>query len=330
LSGDLTLCGVFDGTVGEHAADYARNNIVRVLESLPLYQSLRRRPRSELSDRAVMRPLFTSLLTSLFKALDQAILAHCSLHEYHYSACTAAVALAHYPSETVFISHVADAGAVVAYQPRASDALVGVCVTRPHRPDDPNELERIQRAGGSLVYLHGHKPFLRGGDFHDRPVAMQYNYSRALGGAGLKPYGLSAVPDIRVLEARLHGGSHEDGEDLMAVILGSDGVWDVMSPESASSLVLRGIADFVAHGEATTTPPAPAPAPVPAPPRNPRMTADEARMPFDDRSCPVTPSEVLVSVALDCHQHKKTGDNCSAVVMYFRPRLPRRPKTDDE
>jgi hypothetical protein len=65
--------------------------------------------------------------------------------------------------------------------------------TRPHPPPHP-------QSGGSLAYLHGGKPFIRGGDFTarqalgDRP--MQLNYSRAFGGKDLKMYGLSWVPDI--------------------------------------------------------------------------------------------------------------------------------------
>lgn len=58
---------------------------------------------------------------------------------------------------------------------------------------------RVQ-SGGSLAYLHGGKPFIRGGDFTERQARgerpMQLNYSRAFGGKDLKPYGLLAVPDI--------------------------------------------------------------------------------------------------------------------------------------
>jgi len=56
------------------------------------------------------------------------------------------------------------------------------------------------QSGGSLAYLHGGKPFIRGGDFTvrqqrgERP--MQLNYSRAFGGKDLKMYGLSCLPDI--------------------------------------------------------------------------------------------------------------------------------------
>jgi protein phosphatase len=51
-------------------------------------------------------------------------------------------------------------------------------------------VRHCSQSGGSLAWLHGGKPFLRGGDFTarqaqgDRP--MQLNYSRAFGGKDLK------------------------------------------------------------------------------------------------------------------------------------------------
>ena len=68
----------------------------------------------------------------------------------------------------------------------------------------PAERHRIESSGGLLVYLHGSKPFLRGGDFAERQSrgerSMQLNYSRAFGGLFLKPFGLSATPDITQVE----------------------------------------------------------------------------------------------------------------------------------
>lgn len=87
------------------------------------------------------------------------------------------------------------------------------------------------QSGGSIAYLHGGKPFLRGGDFlqrqsvGDRP--MQLNYSRAIGGKDLKPYGLSAEPGLtQVCLAR---------EDRVLVIA-SDGLWDVADADTAVNI----------------------------------------------------------------------------------------------
>ena len=84
------------------------------------------------------------------------------------------------------------------------------------------------QSGGSLAYLHGGKPFIRGGDFAARQARgerpMQLNYSRAFGGKDLKPYGLTAEPGL--LQCRL-----TPAEKL--IILASDGLWDVATADTA-------------------------------------------------------------------------------------------------
>ena len=62
------------------------------------------------------------------------------------------------------------------------------------------EHKRIVENGGSLVWLRGNKPYIRGGDFLSRQGRgehpKQLNYSRAFGGKDLKMYGLTAEPDV--------------------------------------------------------------------------------------------------------------------------------------
>ena len=59
---------------------------------------------------------------------------------------------------------------------------------------------------------------------------MQLQYSRAFGGAGLKPYGLSHAADVRqvVLDA-----SHK------VLILASDGLWDVCNDQTAVAVAIE-------------------------------------------------------------------------------------------
>ena len=108
------------------------------------------------------------------------------------------------------------------------DQCVGQFLTYDHKPNQPKELRRIEAAGGSLTYLHGGKPFIRGGDFTqrqkkgDRP--MQLNYSRAFGAKDLKCFGLSCVPDIAQIEL---------DASVKVVVLASDGLWDVCSADQA-------------------------------------------------------------------------------------------------
>ena len=89
------------------------------------------------------------------------------------------------------------------------------------------------QSGGSIAYLHGGKPFLRGGDFMPRQVAgdrpMQLNYSRAIGGKDLKPFGLSAEPGLTQVCL-----SRED----RVLVLASDGLWDVADADAAVNIAL--------------------------------------------------------------------------------------------
>jgi len=141
------------------------------------------------------------------------------------------------------VAHVADSRACLARMPEGSDSLVCEWLTVDHKPDQPHELKRIQDAGGCLVYLHGNKPFIRGGDFLPRQALghhpKQLNYSRAFGGKDLKPFGLSAEPSI----------SHRklvEQEDKF-IIIASDGLWDTLPLKSICEIAWRTHLDLKAN-----------------------------------------------------------------------------------
>ncbi|KAJ1297792.1 hypothetical protein BS78_01G404500 [Paspalum vaginatum] len=85
-----------------------------------------------------------------------------------------------------------------------------------HKPDRPDELERIHAAGGRVIFWDGARVF--------GMLAM----SRAIGDSYLKPF-VIADPEVRVVERK-------DGEDEF-LILASDGLWDVVSNEVACKVV---------------------------------------------------------------------------------------------
>ncbi|KAJ0987817.1 hypothetical protein J5N97_006173 [Dioscorea zingiberensis] len=83
-----------------------------------------------------------------------------------------------------------------------------------HKPDRPDEMERIEEAGGRVIYWDG--PRVLG------VLAM----SRAIGDSYLKPYVISE-PEVTVTERT---GDEE------CLILASDGLWDVVSNEMACNI----------------------------------------------------------------------------------------------
>ncbi|XP_010510497.1 PREDICTED: probable protein phosphatase 2C 24 [Camelina sativa] len=89
-----------------------------------------------------------------------------------------------------------------------------------HKPDRPDELDRIEGAGGRVIYW-------------DCPrVLGVLAMSRAIGDNYLKPY-VSCEPEVTIT----------DRTDDDCLILASDGLWDVVSNETACSVArmcLRG------------------------------------------------------------------------------------------
>mmetsp|Transcript_4744 Transcript_4744/g.8229 ORF Transcript_4744/g.8229 Transcript_4744/m.8229 type:complete len:724 (-) Transcript_4744:1111-3282(-) len=90
-------------------------------------------------------------------------------------------------------------------------------VTDDHKPEREDEAERVEKAGGQVLYWNGHR------------VMGVLAMSRAIGDHGLRPY-VIPEPEISVL-ARV------PEDDFL--LLASDGLWDVMSNQEAIALALR-------------------------------------------------------------------------------------------
>ncbi|XP_013583682.1 PREDICTED: protein phosphatase 2C 3 [Brassica oleracea var. oleracea] len=101
-----------------------------------------------------------------------------------------------------------------------------------HKPDRPDELDRIQKAGGRVIYWDG--PRVLG------VLAM----SRAIGDNYLKPY-VSSEPEVTVTDRT------EEDEFL---ILASDGLWDVVTNEVACAMVHMYLSKRGGRGRRRETP----------------------------------------------------------------------------
>jgi protein phosphatase 2C family protein 2/3 len=162
-----------------------------------------------------------------YRACDEALLKMCaeSTPTIDYSACTSVTALV--SGKMLTCAHLGDSKIVLGRE-MGGGVIQGKGLTTDHKPDMIDERRRIEKSGGSLAFLHGGKPFIRGGDFSERQLKgdrpMQLNYSRAFGGKDLKMFGLSAVPDI--LQVQLTPADR-------LIILASDGLWDVSTADVA-------------------------------------------------------------------------------------------------
>ncbi|XP_066166391.1 probable protein phosphatase 2C 49 isoform X1 [Oryza sativa Japonica Group] len=94
-------------------------------------------------------------------------------------------------------------------------AGVPVPLSVDHKPDRPDELERIKAAGGRVIYWDGAR------------VLGVLAMSRAIGDGYLKPY-VTSEPEVTVTER---------ADDDECLILASDGLWDVVTNEMACEVV---------------------------------------------------------------------------------------------
>jgi serine/threonine protein phosphatase PrpC len=317
------FCGVFDGTVGDHASDFIAKNIVSTFcgqreiqdleDGLFKPEQLQQQSQSQSQTSAVSSLTFSGAssdgnsqnvdpaegkdkepssgataaesssagnhkvgsngtvalsdglgeapgkirdaLRNTFLDADAELIRYCAERGLHYASSTGVVVFLW--ENLLTVAHVGDSKACIAK--KVGDQLFPEWLTVDHKPNMPHELERIERNGGSLVWLHGNKPFIRfvktlscttvcvglnvllrgvriyrGGDFVVRQAAgehpKQLNYSRAFGGKDLKMYGLSSEPDISHFEITA---------DDYLVMLASDGLWDVVNPRIACEIAVH-------------------------------------------------------------------------------------------
>ncbi|PNT17616.1 hypothetical protein POPTR_010G199600v4 [Populus trichocarpa] len=133
----------------------------------------------------------------------------CELQTPQCDAVGSTAVVAVVTPEKIIVSNCGDSRAVLC---RNGDAIP---LSSDHKPDRPDELLRIQEAGGRVIYWDG--PRVLG------VLAM----SRAIGDNYLKPY-VIPEPDVTLTE--------RTAEDEF-LILASDGLWDVVPNDTACGVV---------------------------------------------------------------------------------------------
>jgi serine/threonine protein phosphatase PrpC len=232
----ITFCGIFDGTVSYHASEYVATNIADVLRKTEemkelVYLTKYKARGSTVPTMEQIALLCRSALRKSFLGVDKTLLEMCAHNNLHYTASTGVTALLW--KNLLTVAHVGDSKACIMRLGEKGE-IMPEWLTVDHKPNMPHELKRIQENGGSCTFLHGNKPYIRGADFLRRlekgEHPKQLNYSRAFGGKDLKMYGLSADPDINHFEI---------GGDDKLVLIGSDGLWDVLNPRVACQIAME-------------------------------------------------------------------------------------------
>lgn len=117
--------------------------------------------------------------------------------------------LVHFRNNKLYIAHVGDSRAIIAK--RKNGVLKAVAITIDHKPENPLEMERIEKSGGE-VKKHGehvHRVYLKGKDYPGLSM------SRAIGDVLAQSIGV--VCDAEVSEYTL-------AEEDEFILVCSDGV----------------------------------------------------------------------------------------------------------
>ena len=163
--------------------------------------------------------------------------------------CTASVIFVR--GNKLYIGHVGDSSIVLGEGESLYQTWKGHRITRDHKPEDPSELKRIRESGGNVLCKGGvhrvvwnRQKFLHSstnGTRHDQTkTTLEYEQipflaiSRALGdlwsfNRETNLYSVSPEPELTVIEI--------DPNKHRCLILASDGLWNMITPEVAVEIV---------------------------------------------------------------------------------------------
>ncbi|KAL8434071.1 hypothetical protein Efla_001543 [Eimeria flavescens] len=238
---DVAFFGVFDGTVGDFASETVKDLVVPHLVSCNSWQRVlsllgedsaaaaaaEDAAAAAAAAAAGLPSALSAAVQQMYAAADAELIELCRRQSNDYASSTSVTAIL--AGGFAAVGHLGDSRVAIGVE-GPDGGVEGSFLTVDHKPNMPQEQERIISSGGSVEYLHNHnnKPFIRGGDFGVRKSKgeqpMQLQYSRAFGGKDLKGYGLSAEPDVAIVRLT---PSHR------LLILATDGLWDVFSAQQA-------------------------------------------------------------------------------------------------
>ncbi|OWM66739.1 probable protein phosphatase 2C 24 [Punica granatum] len=217
----LHYFGVYDGHGCSHVAMRCSERLHELVR-----EELERRGEEKQQQQDQLVTEWRSAMETSFDRMDKEVTAwnmeavvgaqcRCELQTPDCDAVGSTAVIAIVTPNKIVIANCGDSRAVLCRGGKA------IPLSSDHKPDRPDELNRIQEAGGRVIYWDG--PRVLG------VLAM----SRAIGDNYLKPY-VSCEPEVAVVD--------RTAEDE-CLILGTDGLWDVVSNDTAcgvARMCLRG------------------------------------------------------------------------------------------
>lgn len=196
----LHYFGVYDGHGCSHVATRCKDRL-----HLLVKEELDKKVESE----------WTKTMEQSFNRMDKEVIewnqgtvggnCRCELQAPESDAVGSTAVVAIMTPDKIVVANCGDSRAVLCRNGKA------VPLSIDHKPDRPDELNRIQAAGGRVIYWEGAR------------VLGVLAMSRAIGDNYLKPY-VSCEPEVTITER-----TPEDE----CLIIASDGLWDVVSNDTA-------------------------------------------------------------------------------------------------
>ena len=200
------MFGVFDGhgLLGHEISNFISTSLPQSLISSP---------------DLLKAPL--AVLKSSFHDCQHKLISNTEGLDCTVSGCTATIVLI--TNGKLFTAHVGDSRAVIAEEIEGD--LQARNLTRDHKPNLPDEEERIKAAGGEIKQFADDGPYRI---FKPGETFPGINMSRAFGDSLSQQYGVIAEPEFSECDLK--------DKDLFVLIC-SDGIWEFISSQEAAVLV---------------------------------------------------------------------------------------------
>ncbi|CAD1477794.1 unnamed protein product [Heterotrigona itama] len=232
---EYAFFGIFDGHGGGEAATFAKEHLMNVIVKQKNFWSDR--------DEDVLRAIkdgYVNTHYAMWRELDKWPRTASGLP----STAGTTASIAFIRKGKIYLGHVGDSGIILGYQVDGDPQWRAEALTKDHKPESGPEMIRIRESGGKVVSKSGvprvvwnrprigHKgPVRRSTHIDEIPFLA---VARSLGdlwsyNSELNTFVVSPEPDVKVVAI--------DVESHRCLIFGTDGLWNMLTPQAAVSIV---------------------------------------------------------------------------------------------
>ncbi|EDV34635.2 uncharacterized protein Dana_GF20849 [Drosophila ananassae] len=235
---EYAFFGIYDGHGGPEAAVFAKEHLMLEIVKQKLFWSDK--------DEDVLRAIREGYIATHF-AMWREQEKWPRTANGHLSTAGTTATVAFMRREKIYIGHVGDSGIVLGYQRKGERNWQARQLTTDHKPESLAEKTRIQRSGGNVAIKSGvprvvwnrpRDPMHRG-PIRRRTLVDDIPFlavARSLGdlwsyNSRCKEFVVSPDPDVKVVKI--------DPSTFRCLIFGTDGLWNVVTPQEAVDCVRK-------------------------------------------------------------------------------------------